>query len=219
MNTLISPGSVRVFPLSKLLLLPQTYQHLNVFESRYLKLVKDSLESDQKICMAVIEAGHEVEYLGNPPLYKDACIGHIEKCVTNQDGTYYVTLKGIQEVCLQEEISGGSFYRSFTCQPKKFRLPHREPTSNALRAQLLSFLDFLYERAGENEARRWVNSIRDYELMRLVHQLCVAMPLRLDLQMQLAASEDLIGRGYLLLDLVSEIFPDFGNLELKNLIH
>ena len=219
MNSKMSKGSVRVFPLSKLLLLPETYQHLNVFESRYLKLVRDSMESDRKICMAVIGSGHEVEYLGKPPLFEEACIGHIEKCVTNEDGTYHVTVRGLQEVRLKEELVGSSAYRNFTWEPKEFRLPLREPTSESLRAKLLSFLDFLYQRAGEDEARKWVNSIREYDLMRLVHQLCVAMPLKLDLQMQLAASEDLVGRGYLLLDLVSEIFPDFGTQEMKNLIH
>ena len=45
------PATVRLFPLGGAILLPRAVLPLNIFEPRYLAMVRDAMASDQMIAM------------------------------------------------------------------------------------------------------------------------------------------------------------------------
>ena len=52
-------GEVRLFPLPNLVLFPDAFAPLKVFEDRYVRLVEDAVEDDGLVALALLEDGWE----------------------------------------------------------------------------------------------------------------------------------------------------------------
>ncbi|WP_404325943.1 LON peptidase substrate-binding domain-containing protein [Aerophototrophica crusticola] len=87
------PGSIPVFPLMGVLLLPRGKLPLNIFEPRYLAMVQDALASDRMIGMIQPQATEAPE---RPPrLYGLGCAGRITSFAETDDGRFLITLTGV----------------------------------------------------------------------------------------------------------------------------
>ncbi len=90
------PGSLPIFPLSGVLLLPRGSLPLNVFEPRYLSMVDAALAADRLIGMVQpIDAAGGHSPRGEPPLYRTGCAGRITSFDETDDGRYLITLTGV----------------------------------------------------------------------------------------------------------------------------
>src|ERR1700744_2082222 len=69
------PGTLPVFPLTGVLLLPRAALPLNVFEPRYLELVDDALKNDRLIGM--IQPAESEDAVLKPKLSQVGCAGRI----------------------------------------------------------------------------------------------------------------------------------------------
>lgn len=97
-------GVARVFPLPAPSLFPRTLVPLHVFEERYLELMREALDSDGLIAMAVLKPGWEIDYASRPPLEPVACLGKIVTHHRLENGRYNTLLAGVSRVRLLEEI-------------------------------------------------------------------------------------------------------------------
>lgn len=105
-------GVVRLFPLPAPSLFPRVVQPLHVFEERYRALMRDALDSDGLIAMAVLRPGWEPDYASRPPLEPVACLGQIVTHHELEDGRFNLLLAGVGRVRLLEEIEPPQVYRS-----------------------------------------------------------------------------------------------------------
>jgi len=104
------PGSIPVFPLAGVLLLPRGKLPLNIFEPRYLNMVQDALAADRMIGMIQPQAAGG----GNaPPLYRTGCAGRITSFSETDDGRFLITLTGISRFHVAEEVATTRGYRRF----------------------------------------------------------------------------------------------------------
>ena len=96
-------GRVRLFPLPDFVLFPDGLAPLNVFEERYLRLVRDALEDDNRIGLAFVQPGYEGP-LGPPaegerrppvPLSPVVTVGKIVKHAQHPNGTVQILLYGL----------------------------------------------------------------------------------------------------------------------------
>jgi Lon protease-like protein len=83
-----------VFPLPNVVFFPHTRLPLHIFEQRYRQMVKDALESDQRIGMVLLRPGWEASYEGSPPVHEFGTLGAIEHVVPTEDGRYHLVLGG-----------------------------------------------------------------------------------------------------------------------------
>jgi len=102
-------GQLPLFPLPNVVLLPGGLLSLHIFEQRYRDMVKAAAAGDQLIGMASLKPGYEGEYDGNPPIYKEACLGEMTRDLELPDGRWLITLRGLRRVEILEEDLSRSF--------------------------------------------------------------------------------------------------------------
>ncbi|HWY61678.1 MAG TPA: LON peptidase substrate-binding domain-containing protein [Rhizomicrobium sp.] len=141
------PGTMPVFPLTGVLLLPRAALPLNVFEPRYLELVDDALKGNRLIGM--IQPTESEETVLRPKLSQVGCAGRIISWRETEDNRYLITLVGLCRFRLKEEISALSAYRQVACDFAPFAgdLAQEESDDNFPRERLLTALkDYLFRR-------------------------------------------------------------------------
>ena len=92
-----------LFPLPNVVLFPNVFLPLHVFEPRYREMVADAINSDRMIGMVLLKAGWEHEYDGSPAVYPIGCssvITHVERL---DDGRYNIVLRGVERFRILEE--------------------------------------------------------------------------------------------------------------------
>ena len=104
--------AIPLFPLKGALLLPKARLPLNIFEPRYLQMVKDSLKSDNRL-IGMIQPLDKPEKkattIGKSNLYKVGCAGKIISFDELEDGRFMITLSGYSRfslVNLNQDPSG-----------------------------------------------------------------------------------------------------------------
>ncbi|MFC4351891.1 LON peptidase substrate-binding domain-containing protein [Fodinicurvata halophila] len=111
------PDSLPIFPLPGALLLPGGNLPLNIFEPRYLAMVRDTLAWPRLIGMVQpkLPAGAEDEDYGEDvgaaAVYQTGCAGRIAIFQENSDGRCQITLAGLVRFRITEEIAGVDGYR------------------------------------------------------------------------------------------------------------
>ncbi len=113
------PFSLPIFPLPTVVLFPNVFLPLHIFEPRYRQMVADALAGDRIIGMVTLRQGHEDDYEGSPPIYATGCSGlitHVEKL---DDGRYNIILRGLEKFSIHSEESpaAGRQYRSAVISP------------------------------------------------------------------------------------------------------
>jgi uncharacterized protein len=108
------PEVLPVFPLTGILLLPRGRLPLNVFEPRYLAMVRDALGGERLIGM-IQPSEPQRDNLGqgalNPPLYPIGCAGRITQFAETDDNRFLITLTGVSRFRIVEELPLLSGYR------------------------------------------------------------------------------------------------------------
>ena len=84
-----------LFPLPTVVLFPNIFLPLHVFEPRYREMVADALAGDRMIGMVLLRPGWEHEYEGAPPVYPVGCSGVITHFERLSDGRYNIVLRGL----------------------------------------------------------------------------------------------------------------------------
>ena len=67
------PFSLPIFPLPSVVLFPNVFLPLHIFEPRYRQMVTDSLAGDRIIGMVTLRPGADEDYDGTPPIYTTGC--------------------------------------------------------------------------------------------------------------------------------------------------
>ena len=65
------PPTIPIFPLPNVVLFPNVFLPLHIFEPRYRAMVADALKGDRMIGMVLLRPGWEGDYEGRPPVYPD----------------------------------------------------------------------------------------------------------------------------------------------------
>lgn len=106
------PKVIPVFPLNGVLLLPQGYLPLNIFEPRYKAMVDAALQSARMIGMVQPRDNHDKETGSDDlPVFTTGCAGRITAFEETTDGRYLITLTGICRYDIKEEIALKNGYR------------------------------------------------------------------------------------------------------------
>jgi Lon protease-like protein len=108
------PEVLPVFPLTGVLLLPRGRLPLNVFEPRYLAMVRDALGGERLIGMiqpSEPQDDNRGRGADNPPLYPIGCAGRITAFAETDDGRFLITLTGMSRFRILDEFPLLSGYR------------------------------------------------------------------------------------------------------------
>jgi Lon protease-like protein len=120
-----------LFPLPNVVLFPNVFLPLHIFEPRYREMVADSVASDRMIGMVLLRPGWNRAYEGRPPIYPIGCSGvmtHVERL---GDGRYNIVLRGLERFRIVEENQERS-YRRAAVEPL-----HERPIDDEDRVEIL----------------------------------------------------------------------------------
>ncbi|WP_321396375.1 LON peptidase substrate-binding domain-containing protein [Emcibacter sp.] len=144
------PREIPAFPLTRALLLPKGQLYLNVFEPRYLEMVKHAREGQGVIGMiqplpaeGFGPGSIALDNLGcgpdNPPLYKVGCLGMISDYESSDSGATTIMLTGLSRFDVIEELPQQHKYRvlsvSYDNYPDDCGAPPRSPDIDRYRLQ------------------------------------------------------------------------------------
>ena len=121
-----------LFPLPNVVLFPNVFLPLHIFEPRYREMVADALASDRLIGMVLLRPGWDQDYEGRPPIYSVGCSGLLTHTERLPDGRYNLVLRGIERFRIVEEDHERS-YRRGVVEPLR-----EQPLAAADRAAILS---------------------------------------------------------------------------------
>jgi Lon protease-like protein len=90
------PSTIPIFPLPNVVLFPNVFLPLHIFEDRYRQMVTDALSGERMIGMVLLQPGHENDYDGTPPVYDVGCAGLITHVERLNDGRFNIVLRGLE---------------------------------------------------------------------------------------------------------------------------
>ena len=111
------PSKIAVFPLDNFIIFPKTSVPLNIFESRYIDMINDSMKSNKFIGMIQPKNSNESN---KPNLHKIGCLGKIVSFRESKDGRFLIELKGIIRFEIIKEIVSQKKYREYEISFKNY---------------------------------------------------------------------------------------------------
>ena len=120
------PSAVPVFPLMGALLLPRGTLPLNIFEPRYLAMVRDAMAATGAAnrVIGIIQPRAEGD---PPPLYDVGCIGRIGDYRETGDGRILIALTGIMRFRITAELARTTLYRQVMTDYHDFQDDRSDP--------------------------------------------------------------------------------------------
>ncbi len=136
------PAVLPVFPLEGSVLLPRMVLPLNIFEPRYLAMVRDAMAGERLI--GIIQPRGDDE---PPPLFDVGGVGRITQFSETGDGRCLIALGGLTRFRVVQELPATTPYRQVRADYAAFAVdwgtpPPLDATSRAnLEGTLRTFLD------------------------------------------------------------------------------
>jgi Lon protease-like protein len=111
--------TIPIFPLPSVVLFPNVFLPLHIFEARYRQMVADALAADRTIGMTLLKPGYEEDYEGRPPVYPVGCSGVITHVERLPDGRFNIVLRGVEKFRILGEVDPGiaQLYRRALVDP------------------------------------------------------------------------------------------------------
>lgn len=199
------PTRIPIFPLRGALLLPDGNLPLNVFEPRYLAMVRDALRTER--CIGIVQPVRDEEAGSvRPELYRTGCLGRLERFRETEDGRLLVLLTGLCRFDVRQELATTTPYRQVVADYDR-RLHDLCPGElpETLRGQLLPLLARYLERA---EVEGPVEELRRAPLSAVVTSLAIALPFAPKEKQALLEAPDLKRQAELLIALLAFALHD-----------
>ena len=144
------PKKISIFPLSNFIIFPKTTVPLNIFESRYIDMINDSMKSDKLIGMIQPLSLNNIGQT-DPGLHQVGCLGKIIGFKETENGHYLIELKGMIRFEIVNEVKSNKKYREFEINFNEYSNDLDEKKENLKFSDLeLIFKDLktLFERKG-----------------------------------------------------------------------
>ncbi len=175
------PAAVPVFPLTGALLLPRGVLPLNIFEPRYLAMVRDAMAATGAAnrIIGIIQprrsGGDPGKSNGEPPpLYDVGCLGRIGDYRETDDGRILIALTGVSRFRVQAELGRTTLYRQVVADYHGFAADQDdpEPLAAAARAGLEDVLRPYLDAQGLSADWEAVHDADDEALVTTLASVC-----------------------------------------------
>jgi uncharacterized protein len=161
------PPIIPIFPLPNVVLFPNVFLPLHIFEPRYRDMVGDALRGDRIIGMVLLRPGHELEYEGRPPIYPVGCAGVVTHADRLPDGRYNIVLRGLEKFRVTSEDDSRT-YRLAHAETLIETIDEQERRHIRTQRKRLELLLASTEESGID--RRLPDSIPDEDLVNVLAQ-------------------------------------------------
>lgn len=201
--------SLPLFPLSDVVLLPESSVPLFIFEPRYRQMTRDALAGEQRIGMVTVRPDSLAAIAGDPPIFQVGCLGRIAHAQERPDGTFHILLIGVSRFRILSEIprSDERLYRTARVALIEDVQPRTADEKQQLerdRNELLGLLGrFVHALARSIEdPARTLASFERLEALPLVNAVAQSVPFRPVERQQMLEADSLLERFAIARDLL-----------------
>ena len=191
------PGTIPIFPLPNVVLFPNVFLPLHIFEPRYRAMVADALAGDRIIGMVLLQPGYEANYAGRPPVFAIGCAGVITHTDPLDEGRYNIVLRGLERFRITREDRGKDYrVAQIEVLPEDVPNDHRTELRRH-RQRLEALLAAALERSGSEP--RFPPAVADEDLVNGLAQYIELEPLE---RQALLERDGVLARCRALIDLL-----------------
>ena len=184
------PKKIPVFPLGNFIIFPKTTIPLNIFETRYIEMINDSMSSNKLIGMIQPLSQNSVNQ-EDINLHQVGCLGKIVSFKETEDNRYLIELKGLIRFQIMNEIKSKKKYREYEVDFKRFNHDLDDKKEKLKFSDLeLIFKDLktLFEKRGF--IINW-KELEKQSLDEIINALAMASPFSLEEKQVLLEAENL----------------------------
>ena len=172
---MILPPTIPIFPLPNVVLFPNVFLPLHIFESRYRAMVKDALASDRIIGMVLLQPGFESNYEGRPGVYPVGCAGVITHSEPLPDGRFDIVLRGLEKFRMTGEDTSRPYRLAHIEAVPEIATDSDRVRINQHRQRLEALLAAMAERRGAET--RLPSTVPDQDLVNALAQYVAFEPI------------------------------------------
>lgn len=168
------PEVTRLFPLTGAVLFPDGLLPLNIFEPRYLAMVRDAMADDRMI--GIIQPKDDAE---PPALHGVGALGRIIEFAETPDGRFVIVLQGVIRFRIAAEVETEQPYRQARVSYDDFLADLREakPLGDGIRDQVEASLKTYLDAQGLSADWEAVAQADDDGLVRTLAGVCPFDPI------------------------------------------
>jgi len=191
------PPTIPIFPLPNVVLFPNVFLPLHVFEPRYRTMLADALGGDRIIGMVLLQPGYEADYEGRPLVFPIGCAGVITHAEPIGDGRFNIVLRGLERFRILGEDNDRTYRLAHVdSMPEMVPEDHRSELRRH-RHRLEALLAAAIERTGSEP--RFPPAVPDEDLVNALAQYIELDPLE---RQALLERDGVLARCRALIDLL-----------------
>ena len=165
------PEIIPLFPLKGVVMFPNTYLPLNIFEPRYLKMMDQAISNENRL-VGMIQPKSPKDTDDKLSFFSVGCAGKIVKFEETEDNRYLITLKGLSRFNLiSEKINDNNFregnigWENFT---EDLKINVKSSDFDTLKTTLKKYFKLKKIRANMNA----IDDFNDYNFADQITMIC-----------------------------------------------
>ena len=193
------PSELPLFPLPNVVLFPDAYLPLHIFEERYRAMTRQALGGTRLIGMTVLREGWQDDYDGAPPVYATGCAGAIVHHEPLEDGRFNIVLQGVARFEIAQELESTTPFRVARVRW------HEEADASGQRASLTRLRRQVETLLLPAIAQGEVRMPQGMSDQALINAVCQAIDIPIVEKMALLEKPDVLLRGQALLPILERL--------------
>ena len=165
------PNIIPIFPLVGVVMFPDTYVPLNIFETRYLKMVDNAISNKNRL-IGMIQPKNLNKSDEKSVFYRVGCAGKIIKFEETDDNRYLITLKGLSRFNLISEKTNEKDYKeaniSWENFSKDLNINAKSSDFSTLKKTLKKYFKLKNIRANTDA----IDTFNDYNFVDQITMIC-----------------------------------------------
>ena len=165
------PNTIPIFPLEGVVMFPDTYLPLNIFETRYLKMVDSAISNENRL-IGMIQPKNLNKSDEKSTFYRIGCAGKIIKFEETDDNRYLITLKGLSRFNLVSEKTNDKNFREANINWENFKkdlnITDESPDFTTLKLTLKKYFKSKNIKANMDA----IDTFNDYNFVDQITMIC-----------------------------------------------
>ena len=188
------PNIIPIFPLKGVVMFPDTYLPLNIFEPQYLKMIDQALSNENRL-IGMIQPKNTNETDDKYHFYRVGCAGKIIKFEETDDNRYLITLKGLSRFSLISEKINDHKFREANIDWESFS---KDLNINVKSSEFNTLKEILKQYFKSKNIKANMDAIDTFNDYNFVDQITMICPLTNDEKQLLLETSSIMKRKKLL---------------------
>ena len=205
------PNKISIFPLTGVIMFPNTYLPLNIFEDRYIKMFNKALASEHRL-IGMIQPIFSNTKNNDISFYDIGCAGKIINFEETKDNRYLITLEGLSRFNLISEKTNEDNFKMAEVEWSNFDKDYKEKEINTANGNLKEVIKRYFHLKNIQVNMDSIDTFNEYNL---ADQLAMICPLSSQEKQLLLETVSLARRNKLLFSMIESSISE---LDSSNVI-